>query len=60
MWKDPIIEELEQIREEHAKKFNNDFKAIFDDLKRQEQNSSRKIISSPFKPKKLPTIQPRT
>ncbi len=47
-------------REEHAKKFNNDFKAIFDDLKRQEENSPRKIISVPFKQKKLPTIQPRT
>ncbi len=57
MWKDPIIEELHQIREEHAKKFNNDFKAIFDDLKRQEQNSQKKIIYSPFKPKKLPTQQ---
>ena len=59
MWKDPIIDELHQIRQEHAKKFNNDFKAIFEDLKKQEENSPRKIISTPFKPKKLPTLQPR-
>ncbi|OQY55423.1 MAG: hypothetical protein DRR08_12435 [Candidatus Parabeggiatoa sp. nov. 2] len=59
MWKDPIIDELHQIRQEHAKKFNNDFKAIFEDLKKQEENSPIKIISTPFKQKKLPTLQPR-
>ncbi len=49
MWKDTIIEELHKLREEHAKKFNYDLKAILDDLKTQEKNSTRKIISSPFK-----------
>jgi hypothetical protein len=32
MWKDPIIEELQQIREEYAKQFNYDLRAIFADL----------------------------
>jgi hypothetical protein len=49
MWKDTIIEKLHQFREEHAKKFNYDLTAIFDDLKAQEKNSTRKIISLPFK-----------
>ncbi len=53
MWKDTIIEELHQFREEHAKKFNYDLKAIFDDLKTQEKHSTRKIISSPFKARKF-------
>ena len=29
MWEDEILEELHRIREEHAKSFNYDFKAIF-------------------------------
>jgi len=49
MWKDTIIGELHQFREEHAKKFNYDLKAIFDDLKAQEKNSTREIISLPLK-----------
>jgi hypothetical protein len=53
MWKDTIIEELHKFREEHAKKFNYDLKAIFDDLKKQEKNSTRKIISLPFKARKF-------
>jgi len=53
MWKDTIIEELHQFREEHAKKFNYDFKAIFDDLKMQERKSTKKIISSPLKTRNL-------
>jgi len=55
MWKDPIIEELHKIREEHAKKFNYDLKAIFEDLKKaQAKDTTRKIIYSPFKPRVMP------
>jgi len=53
MWRDPIIEELHQIREEHAKKFNNDLTAIFEDLKKsQAKDTTRKIISTSFKSRK--------
>ncbi|MDR2704937.1 MAG: hypothetical protein LBC02_04080 [Planctomycetaceae bacterium] len=31
-WSNPIIEELWKIREDHAKQFNYDFDAMFDDL----------------------------
>lgn len=37
MWNDPIIEELHQIRQAHAAKFNYDLKAMFDDFKRSEE-----------------------
>jgi hypothetical protein len=49
MWKDIIIEELYQFREEHAKKFNYNLTAIFEDLKAQERNSTQKKISLPLK-----------
>jgi hypothetical protein len=33
MWKDPIVEEVRRIREEHAARFGYDLKAIYEDLK---------------------------
>lgn len=34
MWKDPIVEEVRKIRQEHAAKFNYDLKAICEDIRR--------------------------
>jgi hypothetical protein len=46
MWKDPIIEELQQQRDEYAKQFNYDLKAMFEDVKAQErQNTTNPIVS---------------
>jgi len=49
MWKDPIVEEVRQIREKHAARFGYDLKAIYDDLKEIERRSGRKIVSLPSK-----------
>jgi hypothetical protein len=49
MLKDPIIEEIHKIREEHAKKFNYNLSAIFSDLKEQEKKSGKKFVSLPVK-----------
>lgn len=49
MWKDEVLEEIHRIREEHAKEFNYDLKAICDDLRRQQAASDRRIISLPLK-----------
>ena len=49
MWKDEILEEIYRIREEHAKTFNYDLKAICDDLRRRQAAGSRKIISKPLR-----------
>jgi len=38
MWTDPIVEETRRIRDEHAKKFDYDLRAIFEDIKRFEQS----------------------
>jgi len=49
MWRDEILEEIYRIREEHARAFNYDLKAICDDLRKRQATSDRKIISKPFR-----------
>lgn len=44
MMRDLIVEEIPQVRREHAKKFNFDLEAIFEDLKQKERNSGRKVV----------------
>ncbi|MEL7037653.1 MAG: hypothetical protein AAFO04_18820 [Cyanobacteria bacterium J06592_8] len=51
MWKDSVLEEIYRIREEYAKSFNYDLQAICDHLRKKQAESSRKIISKPFKPR---------
>jgi hypothetical protein len=49
MWKDPIVEEVRRIREEHAARFGYDLKAIYEDLKEAESRSGRRLVSLPPK-----------
>jgi hypothetical protein len=51
MWHDPIVEEIHQIRQAQAAKFNYDLKAIFDDFKRAEEEYRQKgyqVVSWPL------------
>ena len=50
MWKDPIVEEVRQAREAHAKKFNYDLWAIYEDLKKIEEECGLEVVSFPPKP----------
>ena len=59
MWEDPIVKEIHNIREEHARKFNFDLEEIFNDLKKQEKESERKIISLPIQIHFLEEINPQ-
>ncbi|BAZ20210.1 hypothetical protein NIES4073_10860 [Kalymmatonema gypsitolerans NIES-4073] len=45
MWEDEVLEELHRIREEHAKSFNYDFKAIFADWQKKQAASGKKLVS---------------
>lgn len=55
MWNDPIVEEVRNARNEHAKKFNYDLNAIAADLKKQQKASKRKFVTLlPKKPTALP------
>lgn len=47
MRNDPIVEEIRRIRKQHADKFNGDLHAICEDLRRQEEESSRRFVSFP-------------
>jgi len=48
MWKDEVLEEIHRVREEHAKSFNYDLKAICADLRKRQAESGRQIISRPL------------
>ena len=45
MWKDIIVEDVRKVRDEHAAKFNYNLDAIYQDLKKQQKRSGRKIVS---------------
>ncbi|MHB9029046.1 MAG: hypothetical protein ACYC9O_09770 [Candidatus Latescibacterota bacterium] len=51
MYQDPIVEEVGRIRDEHAARFGYNLEAIYEDLKRAEKMSGRKVVSLP--PKRL-------
>jgi hypothetical protein len=44
-WSDPIVEEVRRARDAYAARFNYDLRAIYRDLKEQENRSGRKIVS---------------
>jgi hypothetical protein len=45
MWKDEIVEEIHQIREAYAKSFNYNLDAIFEDLRKKEAESGKKVVN---------------
>ena len=49
MYKDPILEEIYKYREEYAKSFNYDLKAMFHDLRKKQAASGRKFVKLPIK-----------
>ena len=44
-WSDPIVDEVRRARDAYAARFNYDLRAIYRDLKDQEQRSGRKVVS---------------
>lgn len=42
---DPIIAELRKIRDDHAREFNYDIKAIVEDLQKKEQEHTDKLVT---------------
>ena len=49
MYKDPIVEEIHKYKEEYAKSFNYDLKALFEDLRKKQIASGRKFVKLPIK-----------
>lgn len=45
MWKDPIVSETRELREQYAAQFNHDMDAIFEDI--QHRQNGKKLASYP-------------
>ncbi len=56
MFRDLIVEEIRKHREEYAARFNNDIDAICDDIRRQQQQSGRRVVTRKPRPA---TTQPK-
>jgi len=50
MRKDPIVEEIHQIREAHAKRFHYDLHAIFSDMRKREAKRADVVDLQHVKP----------
>jgi hypothetical protein len=59
---DPIVEEIRQIRKQHADKFNGDLHAICEHLRSQERESGREYKAHPPRPvtEASPSVPSRT
>jgi hypothetical protein len=45
MYQATVVEEIHRIREEYSPSFNHDLKAIFADLRKQQAESGREVVS---------------
>ncbi len=50
MWKDPIVAETRQLREQYASQFAHNADAIFQDILRRQSMPGKKLVS--FQPRK--------
>ncbi len=50
MFRDLIVEEIRKHREEYAAQFNYDIDAICDDIRRQQQQSGRRVVTRKPRP----------
>lgn len=48
---DPVLTEVRRIREEYARQFNGDVRAMMDDLRRRHEESGRESVSCEPKPR---------
>lgn len=55
MWQDAIVEEVRKVRIKHAEQFDFDLKAIYQDLKKKEQEGEREVVS--FPPKRIRPVE---
>jgi hypothetical protein len=58
MINDPIVNEIRQIRQAYAAKFNNDLHAICEDLRRQERESGREFQTPARRAEECPGSEP--
>jgi hypothetical protein len=44
MWKDPVVEKTRKLREEYAANLGHDPDAIFEDIRKRQERSERKVV----------------
>jgi hypothetical protein len=52
MMKDEVVDQVRQVREQQAAKFNYDLKAIAADARKRQKNSGHQVVPFAPKPKK--------
>ncbi len=50
MYQDPIVDEVRRIRQEYAKRFNYNIRAMAEDLRKSEQEHKERLVSYPPRP----------
>ncbi len=56
MWKDEIVEEVREARRKHTAEHGNDLRRAYEDLKKREEQSGRRVVNlapRPPRPKLL-------
>ena len=57
MWKDPIVKETRELREQYASQHGHDVDTIFEDIqKRQSESKVKAVLFPPRKPTQIPKI----
>ncbi len=49
---DPIVEEVRRIRDDYARQFNYDVRAMCEDLRKKQDNYAERLVSFPARPPK--------
>ncbi len=57
MTSDPIVDEIQRYREQHAAKFNYDLRAIVADAQRRQLLDGRKVVRRERRPPQVQTAQ---
>jgi hypothetical protein len=57
MWKDEILAEIHQYREEYAASFNYDMQAIFNDLRKKQMVHQHRVVKLPIKRRSKQTLE---
>ena len=47
MWQDPIVKETRELREKYAARWGHDPDAIYEDIRKRQAKSARKLVSLP-------------
>jgi hypothetical protein len=50
MQHDPIVEEVQKVRQAYARSFGFDLRTMADDLRRHEREHAERLVSYPAKP----------